>query len=185
MLALLCRGLRVEVGAVSAFGIPRRERMIMTFRTSRLALAAMALLALSACSSSAGADEASSGTGGTIEMAVSDTCTAGSDSQCVSVNGESVLLPSTFEEADVKDSSVAESGQSTVDVTFTADGAKVWQELSEEAVGAGDSARLVIKVGDELQSAVRVMEAMKGDQVQIALGPDGNAQDLVDLIQGN
>jgi preprotein translocase subunit SecD len=118
-------------------------------------------------------------------MAVSGTCTAGSDSQCVLVHGDSVLLPSTFREAGVKSSSVAENGQSAVDVTFTADGAKVWQELTEEAAGAGDSARLLIRVGDELQSAVRVIEAMKGDQVQIALEPNESAQDLVDLIQGN
>jgi len=157
----------------------------MSFRTTRLTLAAIMLLALSACSSSAGADETSSGTGGTIDMAVSDTCIAGSDSQCVLVDGDSVLLPSTFREAGVKSSSVAEGGQSAVDVTFTEDGAKVWQELTEEAVGAGDSARLLIKVGGEVQTAVRVMEAMKGDQVQIALGTDESAQDLVDLIQGN
>ncbi|ANP71764.1 hypothetical protein PA27867_0797 [Cryobacterium arcticum] len=118
-------------------------------------------------------------------MAVSDTCIAGSDSQCVLVDGDSVLLPSTFREAGVKSSSVAEGGQSAVDVTFTEDGAKVWQELTEEAVRAGDSARLLIKVGGEVQTAVRVMEAMKGDQVQIALGTDESAQDLVDLIQGD
>jgi preprotein translocase subunit SecD len=118
-------------------------------------------------------------------MAVSDTCAAGSDSLCVLVNGESVSLPSTFAQAGVKDSSVAESGQSAVNVTFTEDGAKVWQALTEEAVGAGDSARLLIRVGGELQSAVRVMEATKGDQVQIALGPDESAKELVDLIQGN
>ncbi|TFC52846.1 MULTISPECIES: hypothetical protein [unclassified Cryobacterium] len=101
------------------------------------------------------------------------------------VNGDSVLLPSTFQEAGVKNSSVAENGQSAVDVTFNDDGAKVWQELTEEAVGAGDSARLLIKIGDKLQAAVRVMDVSTGDQVQIALAPDESAQDLVDLIQGN
>ncbi|WP_146215726.1 SecDF P1 head subdomain-containing protein [Cryobacterium arcticum] len=85
----------------------------------------------------------------------------------------------------MKESSVAESGQSAVDVTFTKDGAKVWQELTEEAVGTGDSARLLVKVGDKLQSVVRVMDAMKGDQAQIVPGTDGSAQDVVDLIQGN
>ena len=157
----------------------------MSFRTSRLTLAAFMLVALSACSSSAGADETASGTRGAIDVAVSDTCIAGSDSHCVLVDGDSVLLPSTFREAGVKSASVAEDGQSAVDVTFTEDGAKVWQDLTEEAIGAGDSARLLIKVGGELQSAGRVMETMKGDQVQIALGPDESAQDLVDLIQGN
>lgn len=156
----------------------------MTSRTSRLTLAVIVLFSLSACSSAAGADEASSGTGGTIDMAVSDTCTAGSDSKCILVNGESVMLPSTFQEAGVKDSTVAENGQSAVDVTFNEDGAKILQALTKEAAGAGDSARLLIRIGDELQAAVRVMEALEGDQIQIALSPDESAQDLVDLIQG-
>ena len=157
----------------------------MTARISRLTVAAIVLCALSACSSAGGADEAPSGTGGTIDMAVSDTCTAGSDSKCVFVNGASVLLPSAFQEAGVKDSSVAENGQSAVDVTFNEDGAKIFQALTKQAAGAGDSARLLIRIGDELQAAVHVMEAMKGDQVQIGLSPDESAQDIVDLIQGN
>ena len=168
-----------------SFQILPRVRTFMTSRTSRLTLAAIALFALSACSSAGGADEASSGTGGTIDMAVSDTCTAGSNSKCVSVNGESVLLPSTFQEVGVKDSSVAQNGQSTVNVTFNEDGAKIFQALTKEAAGAGDSARLLIRIGDDLQAAVHVMEALKGDQVQIAFSPDESAQDIVDLIQGN
>jgi hypothetical protein len=83
----------------------------MSFRTTRLTLAAFMLLALSACSSSAGADGTPSGTVGTIDMAVSDTCIAGSDSQCVLVDGDSVLLPSTFREAGVASFSVAEAGR--------------------------------------------------------------------------
>ena len=154
----------------------------MASRTAKLTLAALALLALSACSSPAGCGEAATGSGGTIEMAVSSTCTTEADSQCEMVNGESVVLPSTFQQVGVQDSSVAEDQQSAVDVKFTSDGAKVWQELTEEAVDAGDSARLLIRIGDKLQTAVRVMDASTDDQVQIALSADVNAQDLVDLI---
>lgn len=155
----------------------------MTSRTPRLSLAVLAVLALSACSAAAGADEASPGTGGVIEMAISETCTDGSDAQCVSVNGTSVLLPSGFEVAGVRDSSVAEDGQNMVDVTFDNDGAEVFHALTEKAVGAGDSARLVIKIGGELQAAVLVMEALTGDQAQIGLSPDVSAKEIVDLIR--
>ena len=167
------------------FQIPPRIRTFMTARTFRLTLAAIALFALSACSAADGTDEGLSGTRGTIDMAVSDTCTAGSDSKCVLVNGQSVMLPSTFQEAGIKDSSVAANGQSAVDVTFNEDGAKIFQSLTKEAAGAGDSARLLIRIGDDLQAAVRVMEALKGDQIQIALSPDESAQAIVDLIRGD
>ncbi|TFD72910.1 hypothetical protein [Cryobacterium gelidum] len=154
----------------------------MTSRTPRLSVVILAALALSACSATA--DEVSSGTGGTIELAISETCAEGSDSQCVSVNGENVLLPSAFERAGVEESSVAGDGQNAVDVTFNADGAEILHALTEKAARAGDSARLVISIGGELQAAVVVMEALEGDQVQIALSPDDNVQEIVDLIQG-
>ena len=156
----------------------------MALGTAKLTLAALVLLALSACSSPAGAGAggAATGSGGRIEMAVTSTCTTASDSECEMVNGVSVVLPATFQQVGVQDSSVAEDQQSAVDVKFTGDGAKVWQELTEQAVEAGDSARLLIRIGDKLQTAVRVMAASADDQVQIALSPDENAQDLVDLI---
>lgn len=158
--------------------------MSMISRTPRFALVALALLTLSACSAAAG-DDASSGTGGTIELAVSETCTEGSDPQCVSVNGQSVLLPSAFEQAGVEESAVAVNGQNAVDVTFNEDGAAVFHALTEQAAGAGNAARLVIRIGGELQAAVQVMEALEGDQVQIAVSPDDSAQEIVDLIQGS
>lgn len=154
----------------------------MTSRSPAFLLTVLAVLALSACSS--GTDEASSEPGGMIEMAISETCTQPSDSQCVSVNDENVLLPSAFEQAGVKDSSVAENGQNAVDVTFDEDGTDVFHELTETTAEAGDSARLVIRIGGELQAAVVVMEALKGDHVQIALSPDDSAQEIVALIQG-
>lgn len=155
----------------------------MANRSHGLSLAVVGVLALSACSAVADADEAPSGTGGMIEMAISEPCTAGSDPQCVSVNGTSVLLPSSFEQAGIKQSSVTEDGQNMVDVTFNEEGTKVFHALTKEAADAGDSARLVIRIGGELQAAVLVMNAMTGDQTQIAFAPEFNAQEILEQIQ--
>ncbi|MBG6060062.1 hypothetical protein RCH16_003519 [Cryobacterium sp. MP_M5] len=83
----------------------------------------------------------------------------------------------------MKDATIAEGeGSNAVDVTFTEDGAVVFNALTVKAVQAGDSARLIIKIGGEIQAAVVVMEAMEGDHVQISVSPDDNAQKIVDLI---
>jgi len=155
----------------------------MTSRKARLFVVALAVFTLSACSTAASTTGGSSVSEGSIELAVSETCTAGSDSDCVGVNGDSVVLPSEFDRADVEDSRVADTGTTGVEVTFTTAGAEVFRSLTEEAAGAGDSARLVIRVGGELRAAVRVMEALDGDQVFIALSPDDNAEEIVGLIK--
>ena len=155
----------------------------MTSRTPVLALAAFGMLALGACSASAGADVAPTGTGGMIEMAISEPCIDGSNPQCVSVNGTSVLLPSSFEQAGIKESSVTEDGQNMVNVTFNEEGTKVFHALTKEAADAGVSARLVIRIGGELRTSVLVMNAMTGDQTQIGFSPEVEAQDMLDQIQ--
>ena len=149
----------------------------MTSRTPRFFAVALAMVTLSACSATAGTTGESSGPGGSIELAISETCTVGSDSDCVSVTGDSVVLPSEFERADVKDSRVADT--TAVEVTFSSAGAEVFRSLTAEAAGAGDSARLVIKIGGELRAAVMVMQELDGDQVQIALSPDDNAEEII------
>lgn len=156
----------------------------MTSRTPAISLVALVLLVLSACSAAGGADETSSIARGTIELAVSETCTDGSDPQCVSVNGQSVLSPSAFERAGVENAAVAEGeGRNAVDVTFNAEGTEIFHALTEKAAQAGSTARLVMKFGDEMR-AVAVPEAIERDQVQIMLSPDEDAQELVDLIHG-
>ncbi|TFC58559.1 hypothetical protein E3O62_10235 [Cryobacterium sp. TMT2-15-1] len=67
-------------------------------------------------------------------------------------------------------------------MTFTEDGAVVFNALTVKAVQAGDSVRLIIKIGGEIQAAVVVMEAMESGHVQISVSPDDNAQKIVDLI---
>ncbi|MDY7542414.1 hypothetical protein [Cryobacterium sp. 5B3] len=149
-----------------------------------LASLVLAVLALSACSSTPGVVATPTVAGGAIELAVSQTCAASSDLHCVAVNGENVVLPSAFERAGVGDAVVAEGeGRNAVDVTFSEEGSVVFRALTEKAVGAGSTARLVMRIGGELKAAVVVMQAMEGDQVQIGLSPDDNAQGVVDLIR--
>jgi len=156
----------------------------MTFRIRALCLLVPVLLTLSACSTAGGRDGASSRVGGAIELAVSETCTEGSDSQCVLVNSQHIMLPSAFQRAGVEAAAVAQGErQNAVDVTFTDDGAAILHTLTEQA--AGGTGRLVMKISDEIVVAVMVAEALKGKQLQIALSPDDDAQEIVNLIQGN
>lgn len=155
----------------------------MTSRPPLLAVIALTVVALSGCSAPVGAAETPTDGGGAIELAAAETCTAGSDPECVLINGESVLLPSTFERAGVEDAVAAGDGQNAVDVTFDDDGALVLQTVTEQVADAGDTARLVIRINGEVVAAVVVIEALTDDQVQIALSPDDSAQDVVDGIR--
>lgn len=155
----------------------------MTSRTLSIAAAMLAVLALSACS--IGVNAESTDTGGTIEMAVSETCVEGAAAECVSAGGSYVLLPSVFEQADVEESRLADNGQNAVELKLDDNGAEVLHTLTAAAVEAGDSARLVLKIGGELQAAAMVMEALEGGQLQIAVSERDDAQELLDLIRSS
>lgn len=162
----------------------------MASRTPRLSLVALGVLGLlgvpglSGCSAAVGADEPSSDTGGAIELAVSETCPEASDTRCVLVNGQSVVLPSQFERASVEDAAVAEREEhNAVDVAFSEEGAAVLNALTGKAVRAGDTARLIVKIGGEIQAAVAVMEALDGTHLQLSLSPDDDAHEIVNLIR--
>ncbi|MGL3806366.1 hypothetical protein ACSYDW_09740 [Paeniglutamicibacter sp. R2-26] len=157
----------------------------MTARTRMIGLVVLTMLTFSACSADTGADATTSAAGGAIELAVAESCTEGNDPACVAVQGEHVVLPLAFERAAVEDATVDEDhGPNTVDVTFTKDGATVLQKLTENAARAGNSARLVIKVGGEIQAVVTVMEAVDNGRVQIELPSDEGTAKVVELIQG-
>lgn len=157
----------------------------MTSKIPTLFLIVLVVLVLSACSTASSDVETSSVTGGGIELAVSETCAKGSGPQCVSINDENVLLPLGFERAGVEDTTVLESdGQNTVDVRFSEEGAVVFHALTAKAAQAGDAARLVLKVGDDVLASVIVEQVLEGDHVQIGLAPDDSAQEVVDLIRG-
>ena len=156
----------------------------MTSRNPRLPLLVVVVLALSGCSAAAGTDDTASAPVGSIEFAVSETCTDEASPNCVAINGEKVVPPSVFERADVEDATIAEgAGQNAVDVTFNDEGAMVFHALTDKAIQAGETGRLVIKIGGEIQAAVRVMEATKDDHVQLSASPENTAQEIVDLIR--
>lgn len=150
---------------------------------SLLALVALVALAVSGCSGEAGSGEPAESSGGTIELAVSETCAEGSTPRCVSIGDQYVMSPSTFESAGIEDAGVAENGgQSAVDLTFTDDGADVLKSLTQEAARAGAEARLVMKVGDEMRSAVAVPAPVTGGAISIPQMSVDSAQEVLDLI---
>lgn len=158
----------------------------MTSRTARLSLAILFVFTLSACSASSGANQTPSAAGGAVEVAVSKTCTEGTAPACVSVNGEYVILPESFERVGVQDVSPSESqGPNTVDVILTETGTKAFHTLTKKAAQAGSSERLLLKIGGELQSAVSVMAPIDNGLLQIDFSPEITAQQAIDLIRAN
>jgi len=157
----------------------------MTFRRYWLALVSILALALSGCGATSVPGTTPPATGGFVELAVSSTCTEGSDPQCVLIGNEYVIRPSTFDDAAVANAAASESQQQdAVDLTFTAEGAAVLQDLTGQAAQAGGDSRLLLKAGDEIIGATVVMEALQGDHVTIAIPPEHTAQEVLDLIHG-
>ena len=151
-------------------------------------VAAGLLLGLSACSTSDDAGEPTAAArGGSLDIAVSQTCAENSDPQCTPVNGEYVLVvPSDFTRAGVDSAAVASSNQSDlVDVRFDADGAEVLQSASAAVASAGSDARLVLRADDQVFAALTVPEALEGNEVQIAPSSTVSADRLVELIRSN
>ena len=126
-------------------------------------------------------------TGG-LGVAVTSTCEYGSDPQCLDVAGQYVLVdPAAFRRAGVasvevtgSDDSQADDGQA-VSVRFDEEGAALFREATAEAADAGGDARLLLRAGDVVVSAVTVLQEIEGDTVQILPG-DEDAQDLADRI---
>ena len=126
-------------------------------------------------------------TGG-LGVAVTSTCEYGSDPQCLDVSGQYVLVdPAAFSRAGVasvevtgSDDSQADDGQA-VSVRFDEEGAALFREATAEAADAGGDARLLLRAGDVVVSAVTVLQEIEGDTVQILPG-DEDAQDLADRI---
>jgi hypothetical protein len=142
-----------------------------------------ALLLLSGCASGAGAADPGA-TAGAIELAVSETCAADSAPECVDVNGEYVMVPDAgFSRAGVESVAVADDqAGNAVDVTLTSEGAAVLESATTEAAQAGDNARLVIKVGGEVLSAVAVAEPLEGEHILLALPPELSADEFTDRV---
>ncbi|CAM3448398.1 hypothetical protein OCAE111667_10350 [Occultella aeris] len=146
------------------------------------------VLVASACSAGgAGGGPPPPPTGGAIELAVAQSCTPGSSADCVQVNGEHVEVGAAqFSRAGVADAvAVPDAGDhDSVDLTLDPDGTAVLQDLSAQAAGAGETARLVIRVGETLVSAAAVPEPLEEPTgtVRIALPEGTSADDVVELI---
>lgn len=159
----------------------------MGSQVCRLSAVGLLILAMSGCSAGDGSGESGPPAGeGGIEMAVSQTCTSGSAPECVSVNGEYVMIiEADFVHAGVETAEAVSDGTTdAVDVTFDEDGAKVFEALTAEAAESAGTARLVIKVGEEVLSAVTVVEPMQGDTAVIALPPGADPDELAEVIRG-
>ncbi|MBZ2195771.1 hypothetical protein [Occultella gossypii] len=161
----------------------------MADRMRRSWYVGLLVLVVSACSAGGTGDGPTpTPTGGAVELAVAQACTAGSGADCVPVNGEHVEVSAAeFSRAGVAEATaVPDAGEGdAVDLTFDPDGAAVLQELSAQAAGAGETARLVIRVGETLVSAAAVPEPLEeaAGNVRIAL-PDGtSAADVVEEIR--
>lgn len=143
--------------------------------------AVLVVLVLSGCAQGAGA-AGSSASSGTMEMAVTTTCAAGSSPDCVEIDGESVLVTDgDFKKVELKSVSAADDQSgNAVELSLTVDGAAVLTASSAAASKAGDDARLAIRVGDEVLSAVKVMEPVSGDHVTIALPSDITAEEFAE-----
>ncbi|HIY67717.1 MAG TPA: hypothetical protein H9830_15735 [Candidatus Agrococcus pullicola] len=158
----------------------------MTRRTRDVVFILLVSFGLGGCAAAAGNNTSAAPAGGSIELAVSETCDADSDSQCVPVGSEHVVRPAVFETAAVEDA-VASSGgtQNAVDVTFTDKGADTLNDLTIQASGGNANARLLVKVGDEIVAAVTVEEPLGGDHVTLGRSADDHPDAVIELIQGN
>jgi hypothetical protein len=161
----------------------------MASRLRRSWCAGLLVLVASACSTGGAGDEPPpTPTGGAIELAVAHACTPGSSAECFPVNGEHVEVGAAeFSRAGVADAAaVPDAGErDAVDLTFDPDGTAVLQDLSAQAAGAGETARLVIRVGETLVSAAAVPEPLEvaAGSVRIALPEGTSADDVVELIR--
>lgn len=147
--------------------------------------AGLAVFVLSGCASAGVGD--SPAPGGAIEVAVSSICTAGSSPDCVAVNGEHVLVTDdAFQKVDVKAVAVADAPSgNAVDLELTSDGASVLKATTTAASEAGEEARLVIRAGDRVISAVRAAEPVSDDHLTVQLPDDVTAEEFTAEIRGS
>jgi hypothetical protein len=152
-------------------------------RVGKVCCVAIGVLVLSGCAGEAGADGSTTPTGA-LELAVSETCVPDSARECVAVIGEHVLVSSAdFVRAGVESVTVAaDQPGNAVDVTFSSEGAAVLGNSTAEVAQAGDDARLVIKVGNEVIAAVAVAQPQNGDHVQMALPAEMSPDEFIERL---
>jgi hypothetical protein len=146
------------------------------------------LLALGACGQAPAGDPGEltaspSDPGGAVHLAASQTCTPGSVAECQAVGDEHVVVaPSEFTRVGVTTATPAADGSAAVEVVFDAAGAAAFLEASRQAADKGESGRLVLRVDDQVISAVRVPSAVAVTQLHISLPDHLQPQDVVRQI---
>lgn len=163
----------------------RDRHHLLIRRSSVVSLMVATALLLGAC---VGVDTASSGSDssstGSVELGVAEACADTAVDGCTATAGDSVILPPDFERVGVTDAvAVDEDSQNAIALTLTSDGAAVLAEVTEQVVAAGLATRLVVKIGDDVLSAVRVAEALQTDVVVVALPPSESPNEVIELIR--
>ena len=146
-----------------------------------------AALLLSSCAGDEGTLSAAGlPSSGAVELAISETCADTAVEGCVSTAGDSVTLPTDFERVGVTEAvAVDEGGQNAVGLTLSVDGATTLAAVTQRVADAGPDARLVVKIGDDLLSAVRVVDDVRTDFVVVALPSSENPDDVIDIIRNS
>ncbi|MDN5742981.1 MULTISPECIES: hypothetical protein [Dietzia] len=165
----------------------KKLAIVMTLLAGSVACSSGGTAELQPASTPPTTNEATNAPAGALELAITQTCAPGSDPQCISVNGEHVLVvPAAFERAGVDSASNAQpSGESdTITVDLDRAGATVASRMTAEASQAGDQTRLVMKVGDEIISAVRVQDELRNDHMLVALPPGAPTEEILQSLNG-
>ncbi|MCT1435491.1 hypothetical protein [Dietzia maris] len=103
------------------------------------------------------------------------------------MNDEHILVvPTAFERAGVDSASDAKSSEKTDMITVNLDtaGATVASRMTAEASQAGEQTRLVVKVDDEIISAVRVQGELRNNQLVVALPPGTPTDKILESLTG-
>lgn len=101
------------------------------------------------------------------------------------VGQEHVLVnPSDFARAGVTTAAPAGDSSSAVDVVFDAEGAAAFSKAASEVAQDGDGARLVLRVGDQVLSAVRVSSPISVTTMRFVVPGHLHADEVARQIHG-
>jgi hypothetical protein len=161
------------------------EEVVAAMRSWQVGVAGM-LLILGACGRADAGNPvpSTSGRGGALELAVSQTCTPGSRPDCTAVADEHVVVtPSGFARIGVTSATPAADGSAAVYVVLDTEGARAFSAIAGQvAEEEGDGGRLVLRVDGEVLSAVRVPEPMSLTRLEIAVPDHLRAEDVARQI---
>lgn len=132
------------------------------------------MLILSGCAAERGTNSPQA-TAGVMEVAVSETCTADTKSECVALNGEHLRfatadsLPEEIEEVSVTEDQLKNS----VVIVHSDVGSTVLESCTAE----------VMQSGDDAFSAVTVAEAPRSRQFQLTLPAEATVEEFLEWVR--